>query len=46
MKTLILAILVIACYGCSSTNPPDAPKAKGEWIKINTEFGDIDRDTY
>ncbi|MFM4936165.1 hypothetical protein [Aeromonas veronii] len=46
MKKLLVIFIVMACWGCSSTNPPDAPKASGEWKKITTEFGDIERDTY
>ncbi|WP_258086631.1 hypothetical protein [Xenorhabdus bovienii] len=42
MKKLILGFaFVFIISGCTSTNPPDAPEAKGEWVEITTNLKDM-----
>ncbi|HGM9850823.1 TPA: hypothetical protein ACQFL4_003036 [Proteus mirabilis] len=42
MKTLLLGLFfVFSVSGCTSTNPPDAPEAKGQWIEMTTTLTDM-----
>lgn len=42
MKKLLLGLVfVFFVSGCTATNPPDAPKAKGKWIEITTTLSDM-----
>lgn len=34
-------LLVLVVSGCTSTNPPDAPKAKGKWVEIVTDLNEM-----
>ncbi|WP_013583057.1 hypothetical protein [Yersinia pestis] len=42
MKKIMIA-LVLGCFltGCTATNPPEAPQAKGGWQIMNTSVNDI-----
>lgn len=42
MKKLLLGLFfVFSVSGCTSTNPPDAPEAKGRWIEMTTTLTDM-----
>ncbi len=42
MKKLMSILLLGFCLvGCTTTNPPDAPKAEGKWQDLNTNLKDI-----
>lgn len=42
MKKLISVLLLgFVLSGCTATNPPDAPKAKGEWQDLITNLKEI-----
>ena len=36
LKKSILLVLILGLVGCSSTNPPQPNKAKGEWVNVIT----------
>ncbi|MEG9385075.1 lipoprotein [Morganella morganii] len=40
-KITIVLLAFFVLSGCTATNPPDAPEAKGDWIKLNTTLADI-----
>lgn len=41
MRLTALMITVLMVIGCTNTNPPEPPKAKGEWQKLTTTVSDI-----
>lgn len=42
MKKIIFSVLLcFVVVGCSSTNPPEPPKAKGEWQVMNTNLKEM-----
>lgn len=41
MKKLILLMMCFYLTGCAATNPPEAPKAEGEWETLHTTISDI-----
>lgn len=42
MKKLIsISIVIFLLVGCTTTNPPDAPKAEGKWQDLHTNLKDI-----
>ncbi|HGJ5866232.1 MAG TPA: hypothetical protein ACHBZ9_04700 [Arsenophonus nasoniae] len=42
-KVSVLTFMMIFLIGCSSTNPPESPKAKGKWEVINSTIEDISK---
>ncbi|EDR7001711.1 hypothetical protein L6706_004681 [Salmonella enterica] len=38
---LMLLAVALILSGCTATNPPDAPAAKGEWQPLNTSVSQI-----
>ncbi|EKB3332592.1 hypothetical protein ONZ27_005149 [Salmonella enterica subsp. enterica serovar Chandans] len=40
-KHIILFAVALILSGCTATNPPDAPAAKGGWQPLNTSVSDI-----
>lgn len=43
MKLTILVISLFILAGCVNTNPPEPPKAKGDWQKLTTTVSDINK---
>lgn len=43
MKLTILVISLFILVGCVNTNPPEPPKAKGDWQKLTTTVSDINK---
>lgn len=42
IKSIILMVSFLLVSGCS-VSPPEPPKAKGEWVELNTKVSDIVR---
>lgn len=40
-KYIMLFAISFVLAGCTVTNPPDAPAAKGDWQPFNTSVSDI-----
>lgn len=43
MRFTALILTLFFLVSCVNTNPPEPPKAKGEWQKITTTVSDINK---
>ncbi|MGL4928262.1 MAG: hypothetical protein ACRC4K_15995 [Plesiomonas shigelloides] len=46
MKKTLMLVMALSMFGCSATNPPQAPQANGKWYVINTDIEAVKKGTF